>query len=304
MNIIDGRFVSNGEKNVYLKVLGLGDPAIVIEPGLGSLSCEWESLQQELSNHTTVITYDRPGYGESPKSGNPRTAKQIAAELFNILRNSGIPGPYILAGNSLGGLYHQYFANMFPREVAGIVFVDSITRFDGEFDKLDLPNFREKASMKSRMANIAKILELEGEEFDNYISSMLNSIYSGFPKELADKFILFQSDKKFYDTILDEYNGMLESLDIPDNLERLNIPVKVLNRDYEVMIEISKQIGIPEEEARAVEDLWMRNNRSLLDFGGQSEFAIVKGSNHAVHLSRPDLLLETLVNFVNEFRSV
>ncbi len=304
MNIIDGRYVSNGEKNVYLKVLGLGDPPVVIEPGLGSLSCEWDSLQNELSRHTTVITYDRPGYGESPKSSNPRTARQAAADLFNILRNSGVPGPYILVGNSLGGLYCQWFANMFPREVAGIVFADSVTKHDGEFDKLVAPVFHERASMKSRMANIAKILELEGEEFDSYINGMLSSLYSGFPKELADKFILYQSDKKFYRVLLDEYDGMLQSLDLPESAQRPNFPVKVLNRDYEVMANISKQIGIPDEEARAVEDLWMRNNRTLLEFAGPSEFVIVRGSNHAIHLSRPDLLLETIVNFIKELKNL
>jgi pimeloyl-ACP methyl ester carboxylesterase len=304
MNNIDGRFVSNGEKNVYIKILGLGDPPIVFEPGLGSLSCEWEPIQHELAKHTTVITYDRPGYGESPLSKNPRTAKQVAMELYNILRNSGVPGPYILAGNSLGGLYHQFFTAMFPREVAGIVFIDSITKHDVEFDKLDAPKFQELASMKSRIANISKILELDDEKFDNYIQGMISSLYSGFPKELSDKFIIYQSDKKFYQTIIDEYYGMLESYGLPESLGGLNVPAIVLNRDFQVMIEISKQIGIPEDEARAVEELWLKNNRTLIEFAGKAQFTVVKGSNHAIHLSRPDLLLEILINFVNEFRSV
>ena len=46
-------------------------------------------------------------------------------ELHTLLKNAGIPGPYILVGHSFGGMNVRLYANMYPNEVAGIVLVDS-----------------------------------------------------------------------------------------------------------------------------------------------------------------------------------
>ena len=41
-----------------------------------------------------------------------------------MLTNSGLKPPYILVGNSIGGLNVRLFAFRYPREVAGLVLVD------------------------------------------------------------------------------------------------------------------------------------------------------------------------------------
>jgi pimeloyl-ACP methyl ester carboxylesterase len=42
-----------------------------------------------------------------------------------LLHTAKLPPPYILVGHSAGGLYVQMFARLYPKEVSGIVFVDS-----------------------------------------------------------------------------------------------------------------------------------------------------------------------------------
>ena len=42
-----------------------------------------------------------------------------------LLERAHIPGPYVLAGHSFGGLYVQSFAAQFPDQVAGMVLLDS-----------------------------------------------------------------------------------------------------------------------------------------------------------------------------------
>jgi pimeloyl-ACP methyl ester carboxylesterase len=54
-----------------------------------------------------------------------RTAKTVAEDLRALLHQTGMRPPYILVGHSLGGLYSLYFAKTYPREVAGLVLVDS-----------------------------------------------------------------------------------------------------------------------------------------------------------------------------------
>jgi pimeloyl-ACP methyl ester carboxylesterase len=303
MEIIEGRYVGAGDKNVYVKIDGLGDPPVVIETGLGGLSVEWSEIQSEIANHTTVITYDRAGYGESPKGQLPRTSRQISIELFDMLSNTEVPGPYIFVGHSSGGLYLQNFVKMFPREAAGLILVDSITTNYKQLAELDAPTYQERASLDLGMNNIKKLLELEDEQFEGYTSSVVNDLFRNFPKIIADQMIIYQSDKKFYETIIDEYNSLYDSCEIVKSIPDFpNIPLLILNRDYEIMIEFSKQIGITEDEARAVEELWLRLNKELTGLSNQSEFKIVKGSSHFIHLTRPDAIIQEILKMMEKVR--
>jgi pimeloyl-ACP methyl ester carboxylesterase len=42
-----------------------------------------------------------------------------------LLGNAGVAGPYVLVGQSFGGLYVRMFADRYPDEVAGMVLVDA-----------------------------------------------------------------------------------------------------------------------------------------------------------------------------------
>jgi pimeloyl-ACP methyl ester carboxylesterase len=48
----------------------------------------------------------------------------MVADLRALLHNAGIPPPYVLVGNSLGGMNARLYAHRHPEEVAGLVLVD------------------------------------------------------------------------------------------------------------------------------------------------------------------------------------
>jgi pimeloyl-ACP methyl ester carboxylesterase len=56
----------------------------------------------------------------------PRTLRQNAYELHTLLQKAGVNGPYVLAGQSYGGLLAREYARQFPKEVAGLVLIDSM----------------------------------------------------------------------------------------------------------------------------------------------------------------------------------
>jgi pimeloyl-ACP methyl ester carboxylesterase len=45
--------------------------------------------------------------------------------VHTLLERAEVPGPYVLAGHSFGGLYVQTFAANYPDQVAGLVLLDS-----------------------------------------------------------------------------------------------------------------------------------------------------------------------------------
>jgi pimeloyl-ACP methyl ester carboxylesterase len=303
MNIIEGKYIGAGQKNLFVKILGEGTPAVVIEPDWGGLSCEWQDIQNELSKLTTVITYDRAGYGESPRGEQPRDGRHIASELYTMLSNTNIREPYIFIGHSGGGLYVQLYAKMFPMDVAGIILVDSLTADNDEFDKLDAPTYQSTVSFPARMENIRKFLEIDKDEFSQQILPMLQNLYNGMNEDIKHQLITYQSEKGFYQTLIDEYDASLDTYRQLKEIKMLpNFPLKVLCRDYKVMLDISKQIGIPEDEARAVEELWLKQSKNLLNLSTDSEFYLVSDSSHSIHQTRPDAVIQAVVDMVKKVR--
>jgi pimeloyl-ACP methyl ester carboxylesterase len=53
----------------------------------------------------------------------------MVADLNALLRAAGIPGPYVLAGHSYGGLVSRMYGSMYPEQVVGLVLVDAYSEF-------------------------------------------------------------------------------------------------------------------------------------------------------------------------------
>jgi pimeloyl-ACP methyl ester carboxylesterase len=86
---------------------------------------------------TRVCGYDRPDAPASHSDPTPiRTAQEVVDDLRALLAAAGEPGPYVLVGHSLGGLYVQLFAYRHPDEVAGLVLVDPTP--EGFAERLDI----------------------------------------------------------------------------------------------------------------------------------------------------------------------
>lgn len=116
--------VDAGGHRVRLLVAGEGTPTVVLESGFGAGIESWTRVQPSVSRFTQVVSYDQAGVGGSEPSPKPRTGRQIASELHTVLKNAGLRPPYVLVGHSIGGPYIHVFANRYPTEVAGMVFVD------------------------------------------------------------------------------------------------------------------------------------------------------------------------------------
>jgi pimeloyl-ACP methyl ester carboxylesterase len=119
---LTGRRVEIGGRALYLDCRGSGGPTVVLE---GGISSDWAEVQPAVSRFIRVCSYDRPDSPGSRSDPVPhRTAQEVVDDLWVMLSAAGEPGPYVLVGHSLGGLYVQLFAYQHPDEVAGLVLVD------------------------------------------------------------------------------------------------------------------------------------------------------------------------------------
>lgn len=119
-----GQLVDVGGHRLHLDCSGSGSVTVVLESALGGWSIDWAKLQPILAERTRVCAYDRAGYGWSDASGRRYTPEATARELHELLEAADVPGPYLLVGHSIGGLYVRHFAALNPADVVGMVLVD------------------------------------------------------------------------------------------------------------------------------------------------------------------------------------
>jgi pimeloyl-ACP methyl ester carboxylesterase len=120
-----GEIVEAGGFPMHIRCMGEGNPTVILEPGGGSNSLAWFLVQPEIAKTTRACAYDRAGMGWSDPRPGPRNGRHIADELHTLLNEADIPGPYVLAGWSYGGLFVRAYAMQFPEEVAGLAFLDA-----------------------------------------------------------------------------------------------------------------------------------------------------------------------------------
>ena len=148
------RRVDIGGRTVYLRCRGTGAagaPTIILMSGYHDSSDVWTDSDllsllppavgppvfQALSRSNRVCAYDRPGTvryvtgtpltKRTTPVPQPRTAKDVVEELHTLLDHARVPGPYVLVGHSLGGLFVLLYARTYPDQVEAIVFNDAFS---------------------------------------------------------------------------------------------------------------------------------------------------------------------------------
>ena len=120
--------VAVGGDRLHVETLGESGPTVVFEAGLGNDSTTWRSVAGPIAAFARVVIYDRVGLGQSSQprdSRAPITAEEVVSRLHMLLAAADIHPPLILVGHSLGGLYVQMFARKYPKDVSGVVLLDS-----------------------------------------------------------------------------------------------------------------------------------------------------------------------------------
>lgn len=105
-----GKLVSVSGREMHLLCMGDHDgPTVVLEAGGSNSSITSRSLQTAIAKFARVCAYDRAGYGYSEPVNQSRTFDEITADLDELLAKGDIEPPYILVGESMGGLMVRNF---------------------------------------------------------------------------------------------------------------------------------------------------------------------------------------------------
>jgi pimeloyl-ACP methyl ester carboxylesterase len=101
-------------------------PTVILATGRGTGSYQgWALVQSRVSEFARVCSYDPLGAGESDHVPGSHPVSEVVENMHDLFHSAQIPSPFILVGNSLGGVLIRQYEERYPSEVAGFVFVDS-----------------------------------------------------------------------------------------------------------------------------------------------------------------------------------
>ena len=60
-----GKSIDINGNSLHYKIMGEGNPTVVVDSGQGGTHLDWQLVQPEVAKFTQIVTYDRPGYGWS-----------------------------------------------------------------------------------------------------------------------------------------------------------------------------------------------------------------------------------------------
>ena len=119
-----GEFVTVNRAKMHVICQGTGDPALVLQAGIGGGALDWLPLMSHLSAERRVCAFDRLGQDWSDPAPMPRTFATAADDLHRALMQLGIDRPMVV-GHSLGGAVVQLYAARY--DVTGVILIDGLT---------------------------------------------------------------------------------------------------------------------------------------------------------------------------------
>ncbi len=271
-----GQMVDVGGYRLHINCAGTGSPTVIIEAGLGDWSAAWSSwVQPDVAKTTRVCTYDRAGYGHSDPGPLPRTAARFAHELHTALEGARIPGPYVLAGHSAGGLSVRVFAHDYPADVAGVVLIDSMSPGGA----------RTTPSRTALPPGLGWILRLPARIGAVRLLTGPLHLKPRVAPEVAQSYDAFSVTPRFLQTYFDEGMGLPESLAQASAVTSFGaLPLIVLSR------------GLDQDPK------WTALQTGLLQLSSTSEHLTAATSGHNIEYDQPDAAVGAIVKMVEQIR--
>ena len=110
-----GRLVDVGPYRLHLECTGSRGPTVILEPGAGGSAASMGLIAPAVARDTRVCVYDRAGRGWSDPRRESARWRADRDRPPHPAASRHVPGPYVLAGHSFGGLYVRTFAALLPR---------------------------------------------------------------------------------------------------------------------------------------------------------------------------------------------
>ncbi|MGW9368680.1 alpha/beta fold hydrolase [Streptomyces xanthophaeus] len=287
-----GGFQEIEGRRIFVHRSGSGGPAVVFLPGAGAVGLDYFGVQQEVSRFTTAVVYDRGGTGYSDPVPLPRTATAVATELRELLRAEAVAAPFVLVPHSLGGFYAHRFAQLYPQDVAGLVWLDAFHR---DWDVF-MPPEAKLAAVEQMGPDAAQL-----EQMRPALRRMRAELLADYPEHVRQALVDAKASDEWTSSGIAERTGLaslaaelLAGPGIPD------VPVVALSV---LGTDPAQQVLAPERTLREMNESKDRMDAALVSAVSNGEQRIISDtSHHRLCFDRPDAVVRAVRDVVDRAR--
>lgn len=266
---------------------GSSKQTVVIQTGMTCSFYDWLPIIEKLSQHFTVVSYHRPGYGKSELGNHSRTTRQATKELLMLLQKLDIHDPIILIGHSYGGLCAQHFAMLYENKLQSLILVDSTSMNLHRLDELHLPISDQTDSDDMWLQKYNTYSKMDVDMLSNELKTML--------ADQSRQQIEFSTSPTLYKATaseLSEWKNCARS--IKELYKTIEVPLIVIGRDPQYSITQLTEDGMQKEEATQLEAMWQELIHEQLQISINSQYILAEHAGHGIENDRPDIIIEAV----------
>ncbi|HFU6601649.1 TPA: alpha/beta fold hydrolase [Bacillus pacificus] len=270
---------------VYMK--GSSKQTVVIQTGMTCSFYDWLPIIEKLSQHFTVVSYHRPGYGKSELRNYSRTTLQVTKELHMLLQKLDIHEPIILIGHSYGGLCAQHFAMLHEDKLQALILVDSTSMNLHRLDELHLPISDQTDSDDMWLQKYNTYSKMDVDMLSNELKPILAN--------QSRQYIEFSTSPTLYKATASELSTWKNcARSIKELYKTLEVLLIVIGRDPQYSITQLTEGGMQKEEATQLEAMWQELIHEQLQLSINSQYILAEHAGHGIENDRPDIIIEAV----------
>jgi pimeloyl-ACP methyl ester carboxylesterase len=299
-----GQLVDIGGRRINLHCTGAGDPTVILMAGIFSWAVVWYKTQPVIAQKTRVCAFDRAGYGFSDPGPRPQILSDVVDDLHAALNAGPIPGPYVLVGHSLGGIEARLYAQRWPKEVVGMVLVDTALAGEGLIDE-NQPGFDEVIGEESYAADMLHCaflvangpLEPSRPEYNDCTSA--TALPSDTPAAFRKAWPQFFTAYYFADKVSLMSSVYTHRYDSVDHRRLGAMPLVVLSAE-----DSWGKSGTPESVwfHRSYSKVWTALQQGLAHLSSRGVQRLIKDSGHHIQLEKPQAVIDAVDEVLRELQ--
>ena len=297
-----GSLIGVGGHRLHAICGGEGTPVVVLESGIAASSLSWALVQPEVARFTRVCAYDRAGLAWSDVPSRERSFAGIVDELAAMLANVAGQEPCILVGHSFGSFVVRAYAARHPERVIGIVMLDPPTEW------LTLtPSGSRRIWAGVYLSRLGALLAQLGVV--RACLALLTSGAPGIPRRFAK--IFGPPASRTLERLVGEVRKLPADLYPivqahwcqPRCFYSMADHLRTLVRDRESMARLSPPVPVVVISSRDQPPDQIVAHRLLAETSPSGRHLIAERSGHWVQLDQPDLIVDTIRQFVDSART-
>ncbi len=273
-----------GDIDIAFKMLGTGDPILLISPAQADMNAWDPSLLSTLSANHTVIAFDNRGVGNTSTGIKPFSVQQFAHDTVGLMNVLKIQNASVL-GYSLGSFIAQQLAVTYPEKVNSLMLIASSCG-GKESIPADPRNLEMVVDMINKVANGTVV---PSQEVKEVLSLGLGTGWLKLHPNILET------------TSFPEAKYLFPSITPDNNLKQLNAGQKWFAKDWNGVCEDLTKISVPTLIMTGTDDVNVPTKNSLIiaEKIPGSWLVQIKDAGHQITGQYPDEINSILQTFLS-----